>query len=89
MTVEDKLELLRCDLQNPPESMNSYLKTLLATAEERIYAEGITLDGSISDTHLVVMYASYLYRCRNKDDNQMPRMLRFALNNRLFGEKAR
>lgn len=89
MTTEDKLELLRSDLQNPPESQNNFLRHCLAVAEERILAEGITLTDSVDDTDLVVMYASWRYRCRNKDNNPMPRMLRFALNNRLFGEKGK
>lgn len=89
MTIEEKIELLRSDLQNPPRSNDNYLRYLLTVAEERIRDEGITLTDSIADADLVVMYASWRYRCRNKDENPMPRMLRFALNNRLFGEKGK
>ena len=40
------------------------------------------------DCNLIVMYTSYLYRKRVGDDPVMPRMLRYALNNRVFAEKA-
>lgn len=79
------LPLLRSDLQNPPQATDAYLTHLLSVAESRISDEGIVLTGSIDDLNLVIMYASWLYRCRNKDDNPMPRMLRWALNNRIFG----
>lgn len=82
------LELLRADLQNPPTTVNSYLQHLLGVAKERITAEGIQLDAkSIDDSNLQIMYAAWLYRARNSPENPMPRMLRFALNNRLFGRK--
>ena len=41
------------------------------------------------DCNLIVMYTSYLYRKRVGDDPVMPRMLRYALNNRVFAEKAK
>ena len=40
------------------------------------------------DRDLVVMYAAYLWRSRSTGED-MPRMLRYALNNRLFSRKAR
>ena len=42
---------------------------------------------SQDDALLVEMYAAYLYRKRKEQQNEMPRMLRWALNNRLFSEK--
>ena len=82
MTIEDKLELLRSELQNPPESRTNYLLHLLRVSEARISSED-----SVDDADLIVMYAAWRYRCRNKDNNAMPRMLRFALNNRLMRQK--
>lgn len=56
-------------------------------------------DYEIDDANLIVMYAAYLYRNRVKDSETgyktaisatgMPRMLRYALNNRLFSQKMR
>lgn len=88
MSPEEMLDLLRSDLQNPPTTVNGYLQHLLGVAKERITAEGIQLDAkSIDDSNLQIMYAAWLYRARNSPENPMPRMLRFALNNRLFGRK--
>ncbi len=88
MTPEEMLDLLRSDLQNPPTTVNGYLQHLLGVAKERITAEGIQLDAKIiDDSNLQIMYAAWLYRARNSPENPMPRMLRFALNNRLFGRK--
>ena len=50
---------------------------------------GILLE-DIQDVNLIVMYAAYLYRKRaDEGAPQMPRMLRYALNNRLFSQKIR
>lgn len=61
---------------------------LLKVSYEQITAEGATLNlDVISDCNLIVMYASWLWRKRASGDG-MPRMLRYALNNRVIGEKA-
>ena len=41
----------------------------------------------MDDAVLVEMYAAYLYRRRREENAAMPRMLRYALNNRLLSEK--
>lgn len=64
-----------------------YLTGLITASEQMIGREGITLGDSLEDANLVVMYAAYLYRKRATDNAPMPRMLRYALNNRLFAEK--
>lgn len=63
------------------------LKVYLNSSIDFIEREGITLDYSISDELLVVMYASWLYDKRKDGVAIMPRMLRYNLNNRLFEEK--
>lgn len=65
------------------------LTQLLTAAEKYIINEGAsTLDASdISDMQLIVMYAAWLWRRRDGMEG-MPRMLRYALNNRVLGEKA-
>lgn len=61
---------------------------LLQVAYKKITAEGATLDlDDISDCNLIVMYATWLWRKRASGEG-MPRMLRYALNNRIIGEKA-
>lgn len=95
MTDEEILEQLNIDLQflgtntGPSAArIQGYLTGLIARAKEFIRREGITLSDSDEDGGLVEMYAAYLYRKRNSDDTAMPRMLRWALNNRLISEKA-
>lgn len=68
---------------------DDYLRMLITSAQEMITREGITLTNSIEDGNLVVMYAAYLYRKRADGEPVMPRMLRYALNNRLFSQKVR
>lgn len=87
MTDSDLLTMLRTDLQNPPGLLNEYLGFLINSAKEQIAEKGITLDiPSNEDCHLIIMYASWLYRKRNSNDG-MPRMLRYALHSRLVHEK--
>lgn len=66
------------------------LNQLLIAAMKAIEAEGVsTLDTSDPlDQELIVLYAAWLWRKRDNMEG-MPRMLRWKLNNRIFGEKAR
>lgn len=85
----NKLAVLKQDLQIMSPERDDYLQVLLFSAAEMIEREGIDLTGSIEDGMLEIMYAAYLYR-RRKDANPiMPRMLRYALNNRLLSQKMR
>lgn len=87
MTREERRTLLKADLQLMTDAFNVYLDQLLDAAEQFINREGIHLTDSPEDDQLRVMYAAYLYRSRAKDNAGMPRMLRWALNNRLFGKE--
>ena len=87
MTREDILDFLKTDLQISVPELDRYLASLIATATELIRAEGIELTDSIADGELIEMYAAYLYRQRKGDIKEMPRALRYALNNRLFTQK--
>ena len=87
MTDTELLTMLRNDLQNPPGLLNDYLSFLINSSKEQIEDKGITLNlTSNEDCHLIIMYASWLYRKRNSNDG-MPRMLRYALHSRLVHEK--
>lgn len=87
MTDTELLTMLRNDLQNPPGLLNDYLSFLINSSKEQIAEKGITLDiSSNEDCHLIIMFASWLYRKRNSNDG-MPRMLRYALHSRLIHEK--
>ena len=86
-TDEDILEILKVDLQVSSSALDLYLLVLITSARAYIAQEGITLADTAQDAMLVEMYAAYLYRRRREENVQMPRMLRWALNNRLFGQK--
>ena len=88
MSDADILAMLKIDLGIKTEAYDSRLATYITAAQAEIEREGVTLTDSVSDRQLVVMYAAWLWRRRDSMDG-MPRMLRYALNNRLFAEKSR
>lgn len=97
MTDEEILTVLKVDLQVSTDKLDNYLGQIIQAARAYIQTEGITLDCSTGDGMLVEMYSAYLYRRRRNDvpndyrrgeNVAMPRMLRWALNNRLFSQKA-
>ena len=87
MTDAAILTALKIDLQISSTSLDAYLAELIQAAREYIRKEGIVLTGTTGDGMLVEMYAAYLYRSRRDAAAVMPRMLRWALNCRLFGDE--
>ncbi len=87
MADSDILTILKADLQIAVNRLDEYLLALIQSARRFITQEGITLSDSMDDAVLVEMYAAYLYRRRREENAAMPRMLRYALNNRLLSEK--
>ena len=87
MTDQELLTILKTDLQVSSPALDPYLAKLVEAARDFITTEGISLTSSYSDAMLVEMYAAYLYRRRREENVQMPRMLRWALNNRQFSQK--
>lgn len=87
MNESTMLQMLKIDLGITTTAYDERLLQYLTSAKDAITKEGITLDDSvISDGNLVVMYAAWMWRKRATNEG-MPRMLRWQLNNRLFGEK--
>lgn len=79
------------------EKITTDLKQYIESAVEMIGWEGVTLDyDSEADLRLITMYAMWLYEKRKTTGSKytsyyiqnMPRMLRWNLNNRLFRQKA-
>lgn len=88
MDAAEKLSILKQDLQMLTPSNDEYLKTLLVLAAKAIQKEGIVLtENDEGCDMLVVQYAAYLFRKRSSEDTQMPRFLRWQLNNMLFSQK--
>lgn len=86
MNTDTMLVALKVDLGITTTAYDERLIQILNSAAKYIEAEGITLENTIEDGNLVVMYASWLWQKR-KENIGMPRMLRWAMNNRLFTEK--
>lgn len=84
------LSMLKTDIGITATAYDERLKQYIQTAYKNIKAEGAqSLDvENIEDAQLVVMYAAWMWRRRDSGDG-MPRMVRYALNNRVLGEKAR
>lgn len=89
MTAAELLTMTKANLEIPSTNtlFDTYIGQLITAAQQMIAREGITLADTVEDGNLVVMYAAYLYRKRAADNPVMPRMLRYALNNRLFSQK--
>lgn len=84
------LDALKVDLGISVTAYDERLSQLLTAAEAAIKKEGATTfapSSSMNDAQLQIMYAAWLWRRRDTME-AMPRMVRWALNNRIFGEKA-
>ena len=105
MTNETILTMLKQGLEIITDYMDEESKTAkdlelmqyIETAEVFIEREGIVLEDNVSDQMLVSMYAMWLYDKRKTTGSKytsyyiqnMPRMLRYNLNNRLLQQKVR
>lgn len=91
MTEESRVQalmMLKVDLGIKTPAYDERLDQYIKTACAEIAREGAVLSDSIPDLQLVVMYAAWLWRRRDSMEG-MPRMLRYALNNRVFSQKMR
>jgi len=83
--MDQLLQSLKIDLGIKGDAYDDRLTQLLTYTQEEIKSKGVTLDpANIQDAQLMVMYAQWLWRRRDSGEG-MPRMLRYALNNRLVG----
>ena len=80
------LHNLKIDLGITTDVYDERLTVYLQTAQERITEEGVTLTDSVSDDDLTIQYAAWMWKRRDSGEG-MPRMLRYALNNRIFSRK--
>ena len=87
MTTADlMLSSLKTDLGISTTAFDTRLTAYLLNAQAEIQREGIVLGDSLNDAQLTIMYAAWTWRRRDTGEG-MPRMLRYALNNRLFEQK--
>lgn len=87
MTDEEKLAILKKDLQMLTSANDDYLKVLLKQAAAAVEREGVKLGNDIESDMVVIQYAAYLFRKRAGQDTSMPRFLRLQLNNMKLGKK--
>lgn len=90
MTAEQKaaiLAALKVDLGIKTTAYDERLGQIITASADMITTEGASLDYSdVQDVQIIVMYAAWLWRRRDTGDG-MPRMLRYALNNKVLGDK--
>lgn len=85
--LPDLLSSLKVDLGITTTRYDERLRQYLISAISFIEEEGAVLNSaSIKDQQLIVMYASWMWRRRDSGEG-MPRMLRYALNNKVFSGK--
>ena len=88
-TLAVLLSMLKTDLGITATAYDERLKQFLKSGDAFITEEGAVLDyDSVQDQMLIVMYAEWLWRRRDNGQG-MPRMLRYALNNRVLSRKMR
>lgn len=91
--LQNKVDLISFDVDAAIQFITREGITLGTVMESEIEGEEPTTVYTAEDAQLIVMYAAWLYRKRGSANvyqptDAMPRMLRFALNNRLISEKA-
>ena len=96
MTEADLLAMLKLNQEDITDYIDPAAKAAketellqyLRAAREYVTREGVALTDSAGDAQILVMYASWLYNRRKSDNTYgaMPRMLRWAINNRPFDQ---
>lgn len=90
MTDADRLTMLKIDLGISAKVYDQRLTRYLQAAQTEIEREGIIFPQElpVDDDELIISYAAWKWRQRATGEG-MPRMLRYALNNRLLSQKAK
>lgn len=98
MTTANILGSLKIDLGITTTAYDERLTQYINAAITEITREGASVTEEVeteegtetqvkdTDSHLVIMYAAWMWRRRDGGEG-MPRMVRYALNNRVFQEK--
>lgn len=88
MNAETMLSMLKVDLGITTTAYDARLSQMLTVAENEIEREGakISPETSVDDANLVILYTAWMWRKRDTME-AMPRMIRWQLNNRVFGKK--
>lgn len=84
MNDETMLQMLKIDLGITTDIYNDRLTQYITAAKAELEREGVVLTNSIADGNLVIQYAAWMWRKRDTGEG-VPRMIRWQINNRLFG----
>lgn len=84
MNDETMLQMLKIDLGITTDIYNDRLTQYVTAAKAELEREGVVLTNSIADGNLVIQYAAWMWRKRDTGEG-VPRMIRWQINNRLFG----
>lgn len=90
MTAEQMLAALKIDLGLTTTIYDERLSQYLRTARSEIEREGVTFSSDPdaapdeAGANLIIMYAAWMWRKRDTGEG-VPRMIRWQINNRLFG----
>lgn len=84
MEEATKLQMLKIDLGINTNAYDDRLTQYLASAKAEIEREGVKLTNSVPDENLIVQYAAWMWRKRDTGEG-IPRMIRWQINNRIFG----
>lgn len=79
------LGALKIELGIVTDAYDTRLTAHLQNAQQAIQREGADLQSTPEDDMLTIQYAAWTWRHRDSGA-AMPRMLRWALNNRIFSE---
>lgn len=86
--MNEILFMLKINLGITTTAYDERLTAILNAAVKMVAEEGATLNlTDVQDMQILVMYAEWLWRKRDSGEG-MPRMLRYALNNRVLREQA-
>ena len=90
MDNQSRLALLKANIGAIGSTIyDTLLLSLIDSAVSAIGREGITLDqDAAEDNNLIVGYATWLFQQREIPEMEMPRWLRYNLNNKLLQQKA-
>lgn len=88
MNAEQMLAALKIDLGITTDIYDERLSQYIQVSKTEIAREGVTFpsdsDPELEDANLIVQYAAWMWRRRDTGAG-MPRMIRWQINNRLFG----
>lgn len=90
MTDAQLLTAVKTNLGISASAYDTELTDVIAAAKAFIAREGVANydpAASAEDARITIMYAVWLWGQRNSPTAPMPRMLRWALNNRIFSRE--